>query len=208
MKKTIRIDLHVHSCYSYDAFCSPLSLIKAAKKKGLDGIALTDHGTCEGWKEAKKAARKLKMYLILGEEVKCKEGLDILGLWLKREISSRNMEDILEEIHRQRGVAVLAHPTITEVAKKYLKKFDAIEIFNARRYNKNSEEFAKKIKLPFTAGSDAHSHLEVGNAWTGAKAKNLTEFRKKLLKRDVIFFCKKTPVFFRLTSSIAKFRFF
>src|SRR5690606_9732798 len=44
----LKIDLHTHSYYSGDGVSSPEEMIAAARKKGLHGIALTDHNTCEG----------------------------------------------------------------------------------------------------------------------------------------------------------------
>ena len=41
-------DLHAHSFFSGDGVSSPEDLIAAAKTKGLHGIAMTDHNTCDG----------------------------------------------------------------------------------------------------------------------------------------------------------------
>src|SRR5438105_9663060 len=40
-------DLHTHSLFSGDGVSSPEDLIAAARAKGLHGIALTDHNTCD-----------------------------------------------------------------------------------------------------------------------------------------------------------------
>src|SRR5438876_340822 len=41
------IDLHTHSFFSGDGISSPEDLIAAARAKGLNGIAITDHNTCD-----------------------------------------------------------------------------------------------------------------------------------------------------------------
>src|SRR5438874_1662865 len=41
------IDLHTHSFFSGDGISSPEDLIAAARAKGLHGIAVTDHNTCD-----------------------------------------------------------------------------------------------------------------------------------------------------------------
>src|SRR6266545_1897390 len=41
------IDLHTHSFFSGDGVYSPEDLIAAARAKGLHGIAITDHNTCD-----------------------------------------------------------------------------------------------------------------------------------------------------------------
>ena len=44
----LKLDLHIHSQYSEDATGSPKDIIKILKKKGLQGMAITDHNTIEG----------------------------------------------------------------------------------------------------------------------------------------------------------------
>src|SRR3977135_3845256 len=41
------IDLHSHTFFSGDGVSSPEDLIAAARAKGLHGIAITDHNTCD-----------------------------------------------------------------------------------------------------------------------------------------------------------------
>jgi hypothetical protein len=41
------IDLHTHSFFSGDGISSPEDLIAAARAKGLNGLAITDHNTCD-----------------------------------------------------------------------------------------------------------------------------------------------------------------
>src|SRR2546423_14649986 len=43
----LNIDLHTHSFFSGDGISSPEDLIAAARAKGLSGIAITDHNTCD-----------------------------------------------------------------------------------------------------------------------------------------------------------------
>jgi len=53
-RKTLKIDLHVHSMYSFDSFMSVDKIIKLAKKKDLNGIAIVDHNNIKGGMEGKK----------------------------------------------------------------------------------------------------------------------------------------------------------
>jgi len=50
----MKYDLHIHSKYSYDGILEPRDIVKIAIKRGLDGIAITDHNTVKGALEAKK----------------------------------------------------------------------------------------------------------------------------------------------------------
>ena len=195
----MKIDMHCHSFYSDDGLSSPEALLKSAKKKGLDGIALTDHDTNNGWKPALKAAEKLGMVLILGEEIKIKRNGktigEILGYFLKNEIDSRGktVKQVIDEIKKQGGLAVIAHPyhwkkPFLEL-DKYKNLADGIEAFNARSQSKKGNQkalnFAKKNGLLGTAGSDAHHSSEIGDAYLEANANNLEEFKESLLQKRV-----------------------
>ncbi len=48
----IKFDLHIHTNYS-DGLFDPIQVIKLARERGLDGIAITDHDTISGIEEAK-----------------------------------------------------------------------------------------------------------------------------------------------------------
>lgn len=67
----MRIDLHTHSDRS-DGTDSPTELMQNAAAAGLDVIAITDHDSTEGWKEAGKAARKVGITLVHGIEISTK----------------------------------------------------------------------------------------------------------------------------------------
>ena len=62
------VDLLTHSCCS-DGSLTPSELMELAYEKKLSAIALTDHDTVSGIKEAKKAAEDLSITLIPGIEI-------------------------------------------------------------------------------------------------------------------------------------------
>ncbi len=216
----MKIDLHCHSYYSRDGISSPKKLIKIALKKGLDGIALTDHDTTAGWKAAIEAAKRLNAVLILGQEIKIKkEGKtvgEILGYFLKREINpkGKTAEEIIDEIKKQGGIAIIAHPYHWRKPFKELEKYkylaDGIEVFNARsqtrKGNQKSLDFAQKNNLPITAGSDAHSCFEVGNAYIDieTEVKNLEELKKAILRGKVKVRGKQSPIFVQIFAGFGK----
>jgi len=214
----MKIDLHCHSYYSKDGVSSPEKLLRAALKNGLDGIALTDHNTTAGWKAAQKAAEKLNAVLILGEEIKIKkQGKtvgEILGYFLKEEINpkGKSVEEVIQEIKKQGGIAIIAHPYHWRKPFKEMEKHkflaDGIEAFNARsqtkKGNKKSLDFAQKNNLAMTAGSDAHSCFEIGNAYIEADAKNLEEFKEKILNKEIKIVGKQSPVFFQIFAGLGK----
>jgi predicted metal-dependent phosphoesterase TrpH len=114
----VRIDLHTHSNRS-DGTDSPTELINNAKVAGLDVIALTDHDSTEGWKEAGKAAARAGIELVRGIEVSTKldgKSIHLLGYAfdptnkpllteLKRVLDGRNSR-LPATLERLRGLGI------------------------------------------------------------------------------------------------------
>ncbi len=79
-----RIDLHAHTHYS-DGALSPFKLVKSASMIGLCALAITDHDTTAGVKEACAAGRRYGVEIIPGVEISAaydKGALHILGYLL------------------------------------------------------------------------------------------------------------------------------
>ena len=177
-------DLHIHSKYSYDSLSSPKTIVKTAKKRGLDVIAVTDHNTIKGAKEAYNWGKEYGVEVIIGTEILTNVG-DITGVFITNEITSKNWKDVINDIHNQGGLVILPHPfrghkNIEEIGRCV----DLIEVFNSRcsfDENKKAEELAKKLKKEIIAGSDAHSVKEIGFATICFEGKGLL---KKLILND------------------------
>ena len=194
----MKVDLHTHTRASPDSWIPPARLAIVAKNRGLDSVAITDHSTTAGWKEAKEGAKKAGIPLILGEDVGVKPTGrtvgEIIGLFMNEEVSGRGKTavEVIDALKAQDAVIVLPHPFDRfrkvfpeEELREIAVKVDAVESFNAHvllpEFNEKAEGFADEFGLPKCAGSDAHTSLEVGRAWNEAKAKDLEEFRKELL---------------------------
>ncbi len=74
------IDLHTHSMAS-DGSMSPAELVRHAHEKGLSALALTDHDTVDGVKEALEEGERLGVEVIPGIEISVdyKPEMHILG---------------------------------------------------------------------------------------------------------------------------------
>lgn len=68
-----RIDLHAHSAVS-DGTETPAELVAAALATGLDTVALTDHDTTAGWREAFDAAAGTGLTVVPGMELSTSQG--------------------------------------------------------------------------------------------------------------------------------------
>lgn len=76
----MRIDLHCHSDVS-DGTRPPAEVVRRARARGLDVLALTDHDTVAGWDEAARALPE-GLTLVPGVELSCKlhgRSLHMLG---------------------------------------------------------------------------------------------------------------------------------
>ncbi len=171
----LKLDIHVHSRHSHEAFGTIKEIVLRAKSVGLDGFALTDHNSIAGNKEAARLSKKHRLIFIAGCEIKSKAG-DIIALGIKKEIpKGLSAEETIAQIRKQGALAVAAHPFAIFLHPKcgvgrgvFDLKFDAVEAFNARTYAGNTKSLhaAEKLNLAKTAGSDAHTPEEIGNAYT------------------------------------------
>ena len=169
----LKIDLHVHTCYSSDSFITLKQVVAYAKKRRLDGIAVTDHNTVKG-------ALKLKtrdIIVVPGIEVSTLEG-HLLGLNVTEPIPAKlGMEESIRLIHEAGGIAVAPHPTTfyKSPPSRKVTSYDAIEVMNGSSFpfpvfTHLSKRFANRLGLPQTGGSDAHYAPEIGAAYTVIEA--------------------------------------
>jgi len=158
-------DLHIHSKYSYDSFQKIETILNTAHKRGLNGIAITDHNTIKGGLEAFKTNKDPNFEVIVGSEIKTEYG-DILGIYLNEEIKSKSFEEVVGEIKSQDGLVILPHPYRQYgTPESIISKVDVVEGFNARvtkSYNERSSLLAEKFDKGKSAGSDAHLSFEIG----------------------------------------------
>jgi predicted metal-dependent phosphoesterase TrpH len=68
MAKAFAADLHTHSAFS-DGDVTPAELVREAKARGLQAVALTDHDTLAGLPEALKTGKEAGVTVICGVEV-------------------------------------------------------------------------------------------------------------------------------------------
>lgn len=194
--------------YSFDSFLKPQKILTIAKRKGLKGVAITDHGTIKGGLSAKKHNDN-DLIIVVGAEIRTEVG-DIIGLFLNEEIQSSEIGCVIDEIRAQDGLVILPHPfhghDLNKFDKDLLKKIDAIEGYNARvdiKKNIHAQEFAKRHKFPVISGSDAHFYGEIGLARTTMEDV-LTEddIRKSILHNNMQIYGMQSPLYYRGGSRI------
>ena len=115
----MRIDLHVHSSAS-DGVFSPAEVVRKAHANGVEVMALTDHDTVSGLKEARKEAEKLGMRFIDGVELSVSWGgrtIHVVSLGPKKFEPYRELS---EKLSKQRDLR----------ARTIASKCDAMGIYN------------------------------------------------------------------------------
>lgn len=146
---------------------SPRLIVKSAKAKGLNVIAVTDHGTLKGAKKVVKIASSMKDLLVIpGIELKTNY-CDVVGLFLFDEIKSNNFYDVIDDIRNQNGIIVLPHPSKynPDLLEKIVTHVDLVEGLNGRMnsiQNSDAQNLGKKHSKPLLASSDAHFFFEIG----------------------------------------------
>jgi predicted metal-dependent phosphoesterase TrpH len=153
---------------------TPEALVKCCQKKGINCIAVTDHNTMDGVAAVQQIA---PFKVIPAEEIKTSEG-EIIGYFLREAVPSRlSPEETVARIKAQGGLVAVPHPfdrlrrePLHEAAlRRVLPQIDIIEALNARvtvaGHNRKAAAFAEEHDLACSAGSDAHSLMELGTAY-------------------------------------------
>lgn len=170
----LKMDLHIHSQYSEDANGSPKEIMKLLQKKGLDGMAITDHNSIKGTLEALKLKPK-DFVIVPGLEISTADG-HILALGIKENINrGLSVEKTVERILEAGGTPIVPHLFRRMSGIKKIKleaihrRIPAIEVFNGcslPKTNIKTARAAKEFNLGGIGGSDAHDPLYVGYGYT------------------------------------------
>ena len=164
----LKFDFHIHSSYSFDSVLSPAKIIEISNGKGLDGIAVADHNSVRGGLETRDLNRT-SIVVIVGSEIKTEWG-DVVCLFLENEITSRKFLYVVDQVQKQNGIIILAHPFWKHtLSEELLSHVDLIETFNSRispKLNLKGEKLAIERQIPQVAGSDAHLPWEIGKGVT------------------------------------------
>lgn len=169
----LKIDLHVHTCYSLDSVITLKQVVKYSKKRGLDGVAITDHNTLKGIVRLKTS----DIIVVPGIEISTLNG-HLLGLNVNTLIPAKlGIEETVRRIHEVGGIAVAPHPSVfyKSPPSRQINSYDAVEVMNASSlpfelFTRLGKKFAARLSLPQTGGSDSHYAPEIGTAYTVVKA--------------------------------------
>lgn len=169
-ERVLRMDMHLHTFHSFDCLSRPVELLRTARARGLDRLVVTDHNELRGALEMRELDPER---VLVGEEVKTREGFDLIGILLEERIPKGTpAREACERIREQGGVVYVPHPF--DVARAGAGSFlaeiqglvDVVEVHNARcwlpGFDRRAAEWAAEHGKLVGAGSDAHTARELG----------------------------------------------
>jgi predicted metal-dependent phosphoesterase TrpH len=201
-----KADLQIHTSVS-DGMADPHQLLDYVEEKtDLTAIAVTDHDSIRGGLMAHElwANGRYSFDVIVGNEVTTQDG-HLLALYIHEPVPSLlSVQETLEAIHRQGGLAVIPHPlswmtrslgprAIASVVQNptELVYFDGIELANdtfaARLTRKRARRLNEDVyHLAETGGSDAHFLEAVGSAHTAFVGSTAEDLRAAILEKTTV----------------------
>jgi len=191
----IKADLHIHTTYSMDCTMPLEKIISRCLEVGINCLGVADHNTIAGALKLKEMA---PFSIIVGEEILTLNG-EVIGFFLTQEIPSKlSIEETVAQIKAQNGLVCIPHPYDRlrvsvfrdEIFEGIMPDVDIIEVFNARSLSPGSSTRAAQLVQKYgklaSAGSDAHTLPEIGNAYVEMpKFNDKEEFLASLAKGKI-----------------------
>jgi predicted metal-dependent phosphoesterase TrpH len=194
-----RADLHMHSTYSDGLGTIQQVLQYAQTQTNLDVIALTDHDVIDGALRARDlwAKGNYRFDFIVGEEVSTKSG-HLLALFIEKRIPPRlSMEESIDLIHAQGGLAIVAHPlnqifrhscprsVLDRIKDSESVWLDGIETWNASFCGIYANRVAMQSNRDYygwseLGNSDAHTLRAIGSGCTWFSGKTAQDVREAI----------------------------
>ena len=108
--RVLEADFHVHTRF-VDGFLSPFDVVLHARRNGLDAFAVTEHNLVYPAKMSRWFSRLIGgPTVIIAEEVTT-DRFHLIALGVEERVSPYgDLGPIVDEVHRQGGIAIAAHP--------------------------------------------------------------------------------------------------
>jgi predicted metal-dependent phosphoesterase TrpH len=198
-----KADLHVHTAFS-DGMASPQEILDYVQAEtDLDVIAITDHDGVRGAAQTREAWAQgsYRFQVVPGIEVTTIEG-HIVALFVEEPVPSLgHVEETLEAVHRQGGLAIAAHPLswlTRSLGEKGLARIagssqegvylDGLETanqaFGARgQFDRIVTLNRQRYHLAEVGGSDAHFLKVIGSSYTEFPGRSVEDLRRSIVER-------------------------
>jgi predicted metal-dependent phosphoesterase TrpH len=169
--QVLAADFHVHSAMGSASGLTPWGLVSEASRQGLDAIAVTGHNQVLDSKVARWFAHLSGGPTVFtGEEIHAPDH-HIIAIGIERTVDWRKSAvDQIDDVHRQGGVAVAAHPMRAfslGFDEEAVRRLDGAEIchpmvYVAERFQDDFQRFADRAPLAAIGSSDFHGLGRMG----------------------------------------------
>ena len=201
-----KADLHLHTKLS-DGMASIEDLLDYVQNEtDLDVIGITDHEDVRGGLIAQELAAKhnYRFDVVPGAEITSREG-HLLALFIEQTPKIfQSLEQTLEAIHKQKGLAIAPHPLswlTRSIGKKSIDNivaqgeigimFDGIETANASLAGQITAKQVQLLnkttwQLPELGVSDGHHLIQIGSAWTSFTGTTSNDLKKAITANTTV----------------------
>ena len=165
------IDMHMHeSTYSKDSFLKLEDMVNLAKKRGLDGICITDHDDMRLKEYAESYSARDGFPIFVGIEYYSLQG-DIVAFGISDYPKERvPAQAFVDMVKAQGGICFAAHPFRNnnrglEEHLMTVKGLDGVEVLNGSTLpeaNQKAADYARALALVTVGASDCHIPEKLG----------------------------------------------
>jgi len=196
-------EVHAHTTAS-DGMVSGEELVRAAARIGLAVVCITDHDTLADLGSALEVGHDLGVDLVRGEEVTARfpPGIHVVGLFLEKQIRMHmSVEDTVDAIHDQGGLAILAHPfmptwfaSITPARARRLLESRAVDGIELRHtapvlpgtwatLDRFAAEHRERVGASLGAGDSHFGEHDLGRTVTVFPGRSAQDLRRAIEER-------------------------
>jgi len=168
--RVLAADFHTHSSTWSDGSVTPWGLVIDARYQGLDAIAITGHRQTLDAKWGRWFSEKIGGPIVLvGEEIpEIPQHVIAVGIHTTVD-STLPVGDQIDEIHRQGGIAIAAHPgrSFWPGFEPVMDRLDGTEVCHSYSFaypdaHPELEEFARRADAAAIGSSDFHGSGRLG----------------------------------------------
>jgi predicted metal-dependent phosphoesterase TrpH len=168
--RVLSVDLHVHTFPLSASTLAPWDVVLEARRQGLDAIAISGQNEAISGKVARWFSQLVGGPTVIASEEVHGPVFHLIAAGVDHTISWRlSAEDAIDEIHRQGGIAIAAHPTAgawPAFSRQALRKLDATEVAQPVAFSpekaKDIREFSRHTGAAAIGSSDWHGMGPVG----------------------------------------------
>jgi predicted metal-dependent phosphoesterase TrpH len=168
--RVLAVDMHIHTFPFSASTLAPWDVVLEARRQGLDAIAISGHNEVISGKVARWFSRMIGGPTVIASQEVHGPVFHLIAAGIDHTVSWRlSAEEAIDEIHRQGGIAIAAHPTPgawPAFSRRALQNLDAAEVAQPVAFtpgNANAvREFSRRTGAAAIGSSDWHGMGPVG----------------------------------------------